>query len=297
MSRQKMPSLLTHSSMPGEQRTKRKASSVRPRTLVASAPLIERRAARQHLALQKQRQTEAATQAKQAFLARISHELRTPLNVILGFAQLLEMDDLTPDKSESITHILQSGHHLLESIDSLLTFMDTNITVKRHLTCDSIGCIELPLTMPSGRVTAPKADLPVTGVATLPHPCTVLHIEDNLLHLRLVERMLASHPQIRIIPAMQGGQGLELAQTHCPDLILLDLQLPDIPGDEVLQRLRADTRTADIPVVVLSAEVFPDYPRWTHPSGAQVYLSKPLNIQTFFHVLQDMCAAAISLGY
>jgi len=62
----------------------------------------------------------------------------------------------------------------------------------------------------------------------------VLYIEDNLSNLKLIQRLLAHRPEIRLIPAMQGRLGLQLAREHHPDLILLDVQLPDIPGDEIL---------------------------------------------------------------
>src|SRR5207245_2374702 len=67
---------------------------------------------------------------------------------------------------------------------------------------------------------------------------TVLCIEDNLSNFELVRHSLARMPGIRLLPAMQGQLGLELAREHQPDLVLLDLHLPDIPGDEVLRRLR-----------------------------------------------------------
>jgi signal transduction histidine kinase len=78
---------------------------------------------------------------------------------------------------------------------------------------------------------------------------TVLYVEDNLATIELMEEIFAMRPQIRLVTAMQGGLTLDLARQHHPDLIVLDLQLPDIAGDEVLRRLRHDQRTAQIPVV------------------------------------------------
>ena len=76
---------------------------------------------------------------------------------------------------------------------------------------------------------------------------TLLYVEDNLANLTLVEAILMSRPGWRVIPALQGRLGVELAREHLPDVVLLDLHLPDLPGAEVLRRLRADERTASIP--------------------------------------------------
>src|SRR5438874_12174854 len=66
----------------------------------------------------------------------------------------------------------------------------------------------------------------------------ILYVEDNLSNLRLIERVLAHRPDIQLISATQGGSGIDLAREHYPDLILLDLHLPVLPGDDVLRRLQ-----------------------------------------------------------
>jgi signal transduction histidine kinase/CheY-like chemotaxis protein len=107
---------------------------------------------------------------------------------------------------------------------------------------------------------------------------TLLLIEDNLSNLRLVERILKARPGVGLLSAMQGGLGLELARQHRPDLILLDLHLPDIPGDEVLHRLRADPATREIPIVVVSADATEGRIRRLREAGATAYLTKPLEV-------------------
>jgi CheY-like chemotaxis protein len=106
----------------------------------------------------------------------------------------------------------------------------------------------------------------------------VLYIEDNLANLRLLERITEHRPGIRLLSALQGTLGLELAAQHHPDLILLDLHLPDLAGEEVLQRLRADPRTQHIPVVIVSADATERQIRRLRVVGADDYLTKPLDV-------------------
>jgi CheY-like chemotaxis protein len=109
----------------------------------------------------------------------------------------------------------------------------------------------------------------------------ILYIEDNLANLTLVETILDSEPGILLVPALQGQLGLELAFEHRPDLILLDLHLPDIPGTEVLRRLQDDARTREIPVVVISADAMQGSVQKLLQSGARAYLTKPLEVDQF----------------
>ena len=82
----------------------------------------------------------------------------------------------------------------------------------------------------------------------------MLYVEDTLANIRLIEAILHARPQVELLPAMQGQLGLDLAREHRPDMILLDIHLPDLDGDEVLARLQADPATREIPAVVLSAD-------------------------------------------
>jgi signal transduction histidine kinase/ActR/RegA family two-component response regulator len=107
----------------------------------------------------------------------------------------------------------------------------------------------------------------------------ILYIEDNLSNLRLVERVLARQSKVTFLPAMQGRIGLELAREHRPDLVLLDLHLPDLRGDEVLIRLKAEPTTRETPVIMLSADASPGQVRRLRAAGAAAYLTKPINLQ------------------
>jgi PAS domain S-box-containing protein len=130
------------------------------------------------------------------------------------------------------------------------------------------------------RPDASRPDSSVTG--------TVLYIEDNVSNQRLMERVCAQRPGVRLVGAANGQTGLDLARAEAPDLILLDLHLPDINGDEVLRRLWEDLRTRTIPVAVLSADANPAQARRLLAAGASAYLTKPLNISQVLKLLDDM---------
>src|SRR2546428_146699 len=119
--------------------------------------------------------------------------------------------------------------------------------------------------------------------------CRVLYTEDIPSHLRLVDRALAEQAAIRFIPAMQGRLGLSLAREHRPDLILVDLHLPDISGEDVLREIRNDPLLARTPVIVLSADATPGQVRRMVAAGARAYLTKPLDVrQLLTHIDQTL---------
>jgi PAS domain S-box-containing protein len=135
------------------------------------------------------------------------------------------------------------------------------------------------------RTASAAADSPAPPVRT---PVTLLYVEDNLANLSLVETILASRPGWKTIPALQGRLGAELACEHAPDLVLLDLHLPDVQGDEVLRRLRADRRTARIPVVMISADATPRTIDRLRAEGADAYLTKPLDVDEFLSTIDRL---------
>jgi PAS domain S-box-containing protein len=369
---------------------------------------------------------EQANHAKSEFLSRMSHELRTPLNAILGFAQLLEMDQLSPDQ-ESLGQILRAGRHLLGLINEVLDIsrIETGqlhvslepVAVEdilraaidlvrpladargialaadvagdsRHVLADRqrlqqvllnllsngvkynapggrvhLSCVAAPddrlrirvadtgpglapdklarLFTPFDRLGAESSaeegtglgltlskrlvevmggalhvdsrvgegsvfsvELPLVPAPTaLPDagareqaraergdrpPVLVLYVEDNLSNLRLVERIAERRPHVKILPAMQGRVGIDLARQHRPDLILLDRHLPDMGGDEVLRLLREDPRTTSIPVVILSADASPSRVQALLGQGARDYLTKPLDVHRLLELLDTL---------
>jgi PAS domain S-box-containing protein len=115
----------------------------------------------------------------------------------------------------------------------------------------------------------------------------ILYIEDNLSNLKLVERVLAQRGELKVIAAMQGRLGLELAREHQPVLVLLDLHLPDMEGEQVLQRLRDDPATAAIPVVIVSADATHGQVQRLLTAGAFAYLTKPIDVRELLGLLDD----------
>jgi PAS domain S-box-containing protein len=120
----------------------------------------------------------------------------------------------------------------------------------------------------------------------------ILYIEDNFSNVTLVDQMLAERPALELMTAMQGRVGLELARQHAPDLILLDLHLPDMPGWQVLAQLKADQLTREIPVVIISADATSPQIKRLLSAGARAYLTKPLDIAEFFRVIEDALTPA-----
>ena len=137
----------------------------------------------------------------------------------------------------------------------------------------------------------PSAPVPAAPTAApLPSERTVLYVEDNLATITLMEEIFSMRPQISLITAMQGGLTLELARQHQPDLIVLDLHLPDLSGDTVLRRLRRDARTAHIPVVIFSADATERQVKRLMAAGARAYLTKPAKVAEFLSMLDDVFA-------
>jgi signal transduction histidine kinase/ActR/RegA family two-component response regulator len=118
----------------------------------------------------------------------------------------------------------------------------------------------------------------------------VLYIEDNPANIEVVARFTRTRPGVRVQPATSGQAGLEAAAQEVPDLILLDMHLPGMHGEEVLRRLRDNPATADVPVAVLSAEAAPSVIRHMRASGVIAYLTKPLDLTELGHLLDTAAA-------
>ena len=370
------------------------------------------------------REAERANRAKSEFLSRMSHELRTPMNAILGFAQILQLDELSPDQSESVTHILRAGDHLLSLINEVLDISkveagaisislepvsirdvarDAKLLVnsmaeRRGISVElELGALERAYVLadrqrlaqvtlnlasnavkfnrqggrveitaesqPDGRIRIQVSDtgpgIPLDKISELfvpfarlgqtevegtglglalskglveamggiigfetsqegssffvdlaraeapsesaspsavtPEPTTqvratgerlLLLIEDELSNVRLIERLLSSQSGLKLIVAMQGTIGYDLALEHRPDLILLDLNLPDCNGFDLLRRIRQSAAIAGTKVIVLSADATQAQKARLAEFDAIAYLAKPFVLREFLEVLE-----------
>ena len=117
---------------------------------------------------------------------------------------------------------------------------------------------------------------------------TILYIEDNIPNAELVDGIIRGHrPEIDLVTTMYGKDAVEFAREHHPGLILLDLDLPDLNGTEVLANLLADAGTRSIPVVILTADATPKKIEMLMTAGARDYLTKPLDIMMFLQVVDE----------
>jgi len=115
---------------------------------------------------------------------------------------------------------------------------------------------------------------------------TILYIEDNASNIELVEQILTNQrSRIKLISNMTGSETVQMAIDYRPDLILLDLNLPDIHGSKVLNLLLDEERTRNIPVVVISADAMPQQLQRLLKAGAKDYLTKPLDVQEFLMMI------------
>jgi signal transduction histidine kinase/ActR/RegA family two-component response regulator len=371
-----------------------------------------------------------ANHAKSEFLSRMSHELRTPLNSILGFAQLLQIEELDEEQLDNVHQIGKAGRHLLNLINEVLDISrieagrlavsiepvqvddviaeaidlirplasERDIAVycgkltdglfvrgDRHrlrqilvnLLANAVkynrdrgsvevrcsehdGRVRISITdsgagispekqellfLPFERLGAEQTDVEGTGLGLalssrlvqaldgrigvesragagstfwvefvvveapveetrpmMPErviaaganhtTCTVLYIEDNPANIKLVRRILARRPNVVLLAEREGRAGLAVAGRVHPDLILLDLNLPDIGGEVVLQRLRAEPTTRSIPVIVISADATPGQVGRLKASGAQDYMTKPFDIDALLAAVDAVVPVA-----
>lgn len=120
----------------------------------------------------------------------------------------------------------------------------------------------------------------------------LLYIEDNEVNLLIVSELMQQRPDLDFLSAPDGASGLALARAQQPALILLDMQLPDMDGHEVLRRLRAEPATAGIRCIALSANAMPEDIRSAHASGVVDYWTKPLDLAAFMRSIDELFGPA-----
>jgi CheY-like chemotaxis protein len=140
---------------------------------------------------------------------------------------------------------------------------------------------------------APELAVDRAEAAAIPQPPvqagaplhTLLYVEDNPANLMLIEQLIARRPDMRLLTAIDGNLGIQLARANQPEVILMDINLPGISGIEALRILRADPATAHIPVVALSANAMPRDIQKGLQAGFFRYLTKPINVNEFMDTL------------
>jgi CheY-like chemotaxis protein len=120
---------------------------------------------------------------------------------------------------------------------------------------------------------------------------TLLYVEDNPANLKLVEQLISRRPDLRLLTAVNGNRGIELARNLLPNVILMDINLPDISGFEALKILHSGAATAHIPIIALSANAMPLDIEKGLKAGFLRYLTKPIKVSEFMEAL-DMALDA-----
>jgi two-component system, cell cycle response regulator DivK len=118
----------------------------------------------------------------------------------------------------------------------------------------------------------------------------ILIVEDNEKNMKLVRDIL-QHQGHQTLEAMTGEEGIRLAREHKPDLVLMDIQLPDIDGITALRRIREDAALAAVPVLAVSASVMPDEQQKIVASGFDAYITKPIVLKSFVQTVQQFLAS------
>jgi signal transduction histidine kinase/ActR/RegA family two-component response regulator len=155
------------------------------------------------------------------------------------------------------------------------------------------GRIELARTGPEGSLFELRLPLAELQAAAAPAPqAAVLYIEDNEVNMLIVRELLTQRPHIAFHGASDGASGVSSANTLHPALVLVDMQLPDFDGMEVLRRLRADPSTASIPCVALSANAMPEDVKRARAAGFDDYWTKPIDLSAFLSSIDRLLPTA-----
>ncbi len=202
----------------------------------------------------------------------------------LNIVRLLKKDEETTDiaviaiganvQTEDMQRYLEAGfvHYLAKPID-VTAFVDTINTV---LCSNSI------------KKTKKHDNASGTGGSKGCYPCTLLYIEDNPASVTLLNRIISRYKNIKFLSAADGLTGVQLAVTHKPDIILTDINLPDISGMEVLKRIRANAETAHTPVIALSGYVDEGDSTVSDRSIFTRFLIKPFNFKEFMGIIDEL---------
>ncbi len=168
----------------------------------------------------------------------------------------------------------------------LVELMDGVIGVESTVGSNSVFWVELlstaSLSLPAAVDTVAESE-PATAANEATR--TLLYVEDNPANLKLIERLIGRRSDLRLLTAIDGARGVQLARSALPDVILMDINLPGISGIEALRILRDDVTTAHIPVLALSANAMPRDIQRGLDAGFFRYLTKPIKVSEFMDAL------------
>lgn len=173
---------------------------------------------------------------------------------------------------------------------ALASAMGGTIGMTSRVEQGSTFWVELPL---AGEATARREQASAATAVPPAAPSTsglVLYVEDNLSNVRLLQRILQRRPGVELLHASTGATGVEIARLRRPDVILLDMHLPDTTGADVLALLAGDPRTRDIPKVIVTADATPGLARRLEDAGALACMTKPLNVPAMLQMIDRLLA-------
>jgi len=176
----------------------------------------------------------------------------------------------------------------------LIEMMGGSIGVKSTLGVGTVFWFELKVGV-QPKIEYPHADDDIPALAIVVGGAavrTLLYVEDNPANLSLVERLIARRPELRLLTALTGRQGIEMANLHQPEVVLMDINLPDINGVEALHAMRNDPATAHIPVIAISANAMPHDISRGLQAGFFDYLTKPIKVREFTETLNKALSFA-----
>jgi CheY-like chemotaxis protein len=197
-----------------------------------------------------------------------ARELRVPLTSVLGFTDLLSVTH--KGNPTELNQIAKAGHQLMKLIEQIEE--TAAIDHGSHGILSSHGSDSRTNKAPESR--------------------TVLHIEDNETNFRLIESILEDRANLNLVWACNGAEGMAFALQHRPALILLDLNLPDTHGSELLPKFKSNPLTENTPVIVLSADISPSQIERMLQAGARNYLTKPFDIKRLLCLVDEALAPA-----
>lgn len=213
-----------------------------------------------------------ASRARTELVAQLGHSLRTPLTSVLGFTRLaLDQGTVAPRERAWLENVRIAGQDLLNQLDDLLGAAASTHGVQPDL-------------WPTAPLPAPRVTAAAPGVGAL----TVVCIEDSVINLLLVEELVRQRPGITLHSAPSGAGGVELASRVRPQVVLVDMNLPDCDGFEVLRRLRQDPALANTTCIVLSADAADSQIESALAAGFDAYWTKPIDFEQFLSGLDAL---------